>query len=138
MRTVKRVVVDTNVFVSRLLRFDSVPGRAAKKAIHHATVLVSQSTMSELAEVLAKAKFDRYVTVEQRLQFIRLIAQTAEFVPIIHPVRECRDAKDDKFLEVALNGRADVIVTGDTDLLRMNPWRGIVIVSPENYLIGKR
>jgi putative PIN family toxin of toxin-antitoxin system len=105
MRSVKRVVVDTNVFVSRLPRFDSVPGRAAEKAIHYATVLVSQSTMSKLAEVLAQAKFDRYVTVEQRLQFIRLIAQTAEFVPIIHRVRECRDSKDDKFLEVALNGR---------------------------------
>ena len=55
----KRVVVDTDVFISRLLRFDSVPGRAVEKAIHHATVLVSEPTMNELAEVLAQAKFDR-------------------------------------------------------------------------------
>lgn len=134
MRPVKRVVVDTNVFVSRLLRFDSVPGCAAEKAIHHATLLVSQSTMNELAEVLSQSKFDRYVTVEQRMQFVRLIAQTAEFVSIIHPIRECRDPKDDKFLEVALNGRADVIVTGDEDLLKMNPWRNVAILSPADSL----
>ena len=91
--------------------------------------------MQELADALAEAKFDRYVTVEQRLQFIRLIANIAEFVPIIHPVRQCRDPKDDKFLEVALNGRANLIVTGDEDLLAMNPWRGIVIVSAKDYLI---
>lgn len=134
MRTVERVVVDTNVFVSRLLRFDSVPGRAAEKALHSAVVLVSRSTMSELSEVLAQAKFDRYVTIEQRLQFIRLIAQTAEFVPVTHSIRECRDPKDDKFLEVALNGRADVIITGDEDLLRMHPWRRVAILSPIHYL----
>jgi len=134
MRTPERVVVDTNVFVSRLLRFDSVPGRAAEKAIHNAVLLVSQATMSELADVLAQEKFDRYVTIEQRLQFIRLIGQTAKFVPIIHPIRECRDPKDDKFLEVALNGRADVIVTGDVDLLAMHPWREVAIVTPANYI----
>jgi len=49
-------------------------------------------------------------------------------------VRECRDPKDDKFLEVALNGRADVIVTGDADLLGMHPWREIAILSPVDYL----
>lgn len=97
-------------------------------------VLVSAATLNELADVLAQAKFDRYASLEQRIQFIRLIANTAEFVPIIHPVRECRDPKDDKFLEVALNGRADVIITGDADLLAMNPWREIAILSPADYL----
>jgi uncharacterized protein len=51
-------------------------------------------------------------------------------------VRECRDPKDDRFLEVALNGRADVIITGDADLLRMHPWRKIAILSPTVYLKG--
>ena len=137
MRTPERVVVDTNVFVSRLLRFDSVPGRAAEKAIHSDVVLVSPATMSELTQVLAEAKFDRYVTIEQRIQFIRLIATTAEFVPIIHPIRECHDPNDDKFLEVALNGRADVIVTGDADLLAMHPWRGVPILYSADYLSNR-
>jgi putative PIN family toxin of toxin-antitoxin system len=134
MGTVERVVIDTNVLVSRLLRIDSVPGQAVGKALHRAAVLVSHETMTELADVLAQAKFDRYVTIEQRLQFIRLIANTAEFVPIIHSIRECRDPNDDKFLDVALNGRADTIITGDADLLRMHPWRGMAIASPAKYL----
>jgi len=133
MSTGERVVVDTNVFVSGLLRYSSVPGRAAARARNNAVLLVSQATMTELADVLAEAKFDRYVTVEQRTQFIRLIANLAEFVPIIQRVRECRDPEDDKFLEVALNGRADVIVTGDADLLEMHPWRGVEILSPADY-----
>lgn len=134
MLTRERVVVDTNVFVSGLLRRPSVRGRAAEKARHNAVLLVSQATMRELADVLAEEKFDRYLTVNERAQFIRLIASIAEFVPIIHPVRECRDPEDDKFLEVARNGRADVIITGDGDLLAMNPWRGIPILSPAEYL----
>lgn len=134
MRNAERVVVDTNVFVSGLLRKSSVPGQAASKARHNAILLVSQDTMRELADVLAKAKFDRYVTVEQRVQFVRLIARIAEFVPIIQRVRECRDPTDDMFLEVALNGRADVILSGDEDLLGMNPWRGTEILPPSEFL----
>ena len=134
MRIRERVVVDTNVFASRLLRFDSVPGRAAEKAIHESNLLVSHATMTELADVLAQPKFDRYVTVGQRMQFIQLITQTAKFVPIIHRVRECRDPKDDKFLEVAWSGQAETIITGDADLLVMNPWRGIEILCPADYV----
>ena len=134
MPAIERVVVDTNVFVSRLLRYASIPGRAADKAMHNSLLLVSAATMAELSEVLAQEKSDCYVTVEQRTQFIRLIAKIAEFVPIIHPVRECRDPKDDKFLEVSLNGRADVIITGDRDLLALHPWRDVAILSPAEYL----
>ena len=47
--------------------------------------------MRELADVLAEEKFDRYLTVDERAQFIRLIASIAELVRIPHPVRECRD-----------------------------------------------
>jgi len=134
MRALERMVVDTNVFVSGLLRQSSVPGQAARRARHDAILLVSQETMRELADVLARAKVDRYVTVEQRMQFIRLVANIAELVPIVRAVRECRDPKDDKFLEAALNGRANGILTGDKDLPAMNPWRGVEILSPDDYL----
>ena len=46
----------------------------------------------------------------------------------------CRDAKDDKFLELALNGRADIIVSGDQDLLTLNPFQGIPIVQPATFI----
>lgn len=129
-----RIVVDTNVLVSRLILPHSSPAHAVRKAELEAILLISDATMYELADVLARAKFDRYVSIEDRKSFLQRLSYFAEFVPIIQLVHECRDRKDDKFLEVALNGRADVIVTGDEDLLAMNPWRGVAILSPSDYL----
>jgi putative PIN family toxin of toxin-antitoxin system len=100
------------------------------RALRDGLLLFSDYTMDELKEVLFRSKFDRYVSREDRILFLAQLGRVAEFVPIIRLVRECRDPKDDKFLEVALNGRADVIVMGDADLLGMHPWRGISILSP--------
>ena len=134
MRIRQRVVVDTNVLISRLLAAESIPGLAVREARRRGRLLVSDATMYELAEALSREKLDRYVGRGQRKRFLREVARIAEFVPIIQVVRECRDPKDDKFLEVALNGRADVIISGDADLLGMHPWRETAIVKPANYL----
>lgn len=134
MRTRQRIVVDTNVLISRLLVADSVPAEAVRWARRNGRLLVSDATMYELAEVLNRRKLDRYVPLKDRQRFLRELARIAEFVPIIQVVRECRDPKDDKFLEVALNGRADVIVTGDADLLALHPWRHVEILSSADYL----
>lgn len=134
MRSAQRVVIDTNVLVSSLLRFDSLPGQAFARTLNTEILLLSEETMAELADVLARPKFDFYVTARQRNHFLLGLGGAAEFVTIVQLVRECRDPKDDKILEVALNGRADVIITGDDDLLAMNPWREIAIVSPAEYL----
>jgi putative PIN family toxin of toxin-antitoxin system len=134
MRARERIVADTNVLISRLLLPSSIPGQAVRKAVDTGILLVSEATMNELADVLARSKFDRYITLEDRQQFLRLLGRVAEFVPIVYPVRACRDPKDDKFLEVALNGKADLILTGDADLLALHPWQGIAIVSPVHYL----
>jgi len=130
----KRVVIDTNVLVSRLLLPDFIPAQAVRMARREGRLLVSEATMYELADVLSRRKLDRYVSLENRKQFIRELRRVAELVPIIQIVRECRDPSDDKFLEVALNGRADLIITGDQDLIALNPWREIEIVSPAEYL----
>jgi putative PIN family toxin of toxin-antitoxin system len=134
MRARERIVADTNCLVSRLLLPSSVPGDAVRKAVDSGLLLVCEATMNELADVLGRRKFDHYITIADRQQFLRLLGRVAEFVPIVYPVRECRDPKDDKFLEVALNGKADLILTGDTDLLALNPWQGIAILSPARYL----
>ena len=129
-----RIVVDTNVLVSRLILPDSVPAQALRRAELEARLLVSEATMYELADILSRPKLDRYVSLEDRKSFVQRLGQIAEFVAIIQLVRECRDPRDDKLLEVALNGRADVIITGDADLLGMHPWREIAILSPALYL----
>ena len=134
MPSFTRIVADTNVHVSRLILPESLPARALRRAELQGRMLVSDAPMYELADVLSRGKFDPYASLADRKGFVQRLAEMAEFVPIIQIIRECRDPKDDKFLEVALNGRADVIITGDRDLLVMHPWREVAITSPAEYL----
>jgi putative PIN family toxin of toxin-antitoxin system len=130
----ERIVADTNSLVSRLLLPESVPAKAVRKAVNDGQLLISDATLEELADVLSRPKFDPYVSVEDRQEFIRVLNRVAEWVDIISPVKACRDPKDDKFLEVAINGDADLIMTGDKDLLALHPYRGVQIVTPRKYI----
>jgi uncharacterized protein len=132
-----RVVLDTNALVGRLLMPNSIPARAVRLAVAENRVLASDDTLMELADVLSRPKFDPYVTVEERQTFLRLFGRIVERVQIIHVVRACRDPKDDKFLELAANGSADTIVTGDNDLLALHPFRGIPVLSPAAFLASR-
>ena len=133
----RRCVVDTNVIVSASVFALSVPRQAVENVLRNNVLLFSDLTMDELKNVLFRSKFDRYVSREERALFLAHLSARAEFVSTIQLVRACRDPKDDKFLEVGLNGRADVIITGDADLLRMHPWRGVAIITPAGYLAGR-
>lgn len=127
-------VVDTNLLVSRALIADSQPGRAVRQAMDDGNLLLSVATFAELADVLMRRKFDPYVSVESRRDYLTQINATAKWVEILRPVRACRDPKDDKFLEVAINGEADMILTGDKDLLTLHPYLGIPILSVTEFL----
>ena len=65
--------------------------------------------------------------IGERQQFLLLLGRIVEMVPILHRIRACRDLKDDKFLEAAVNGEADFIISGDRDLVDLQPFRGISI-----------
>jgi putative PIN family toxin of toxin-antitoxin system len=134
MTTRQRLVVDTNALISRLISPGSVPGRAVRRIVGEEQLLVSEATMLELVDVLARPKFDRYLSVEERQEFFLQIGNVAEYVPIWRPVRACRDPKDDKFLELAVNGTADAILTGDADLLALHPFYRIDILTPAELL----
>src|ERR1041384_8184755 len=130
----ERVVADTNVLVSRPILPESISAQKMRRGELESVLLFSDETRIELADVLARSSFDRYISRQNRERFVLELCGLVEFVPIIQTVRECRDPEDDKILEVALNGRADVIITGDDDLLAMHPWREIAIVTPAEYL----
>lgn len=89
----QRIVVQTNVLIRRLLRPPSVPGQAKRRAVDEGTLLVSEATMGELADVLARPKFDPYVSVAERQQFLLLLGRIVEMVPILHRTCACRDPK---------------------------------------------
>lgn len=129
-----RVVIDTNVWLSRLLINDSVSAKAVNKALLECEILVSEETLEELGDVLSREKFDRYVSLEDKEQFIRRLLQVTTIVPVLSEITDCRDPKDNKFLALALDSESDCIVSGDGDLLALSPWRGNKIVSPVSFL----
>lgn len=131
--TAERVVIDTNVLISSLLLATSTPATAVEKAVTKAQLIATTQTLRELIEKLLLPKFDRYVSRDRRAALIERVAALVEIVRVLQPIRASRDPNDDKFLEAAVNGRADVIVTGDRDLLDLNPFRGIAIVTPADY-----
>ena len=125
----KRIVIDTNVFINALLIRKSVPFQVVNIAFKQGIILSSDATFSELQQVLARRKFDKYLTLEERNIFLFKLAKESESIDIKEEIKACRDAKDDKFLELAVNGNADFIVTGDVDLLVLNPFREIEIIT---------
>ena len=132
--TRERIVIDTNVLISGLLSTTSTPAKAVERGVTTAQLLGTAATLRELMTKLLSPKFDRYVSRERRDALLLRLAPLIEIVEVLQPIRASRDPKDDKFLEAAVNGRANVIVTGDRDLLDLNPLRGIAILTPADYL----
>ena len=89
----------------------------------------------DIAVVLSMADYERLRSGNiRRDALLERVASLVEIIEVLQSIRASRAPKDDKFLEAAVNGRADVLVTGDNDLLGLNPFRGIAILSPADYL----
>lgn len=132
--TRERVVIDTSVLISGLFSTTSTPARAVEKAATNAQLVATLETLRELIEKLHSRKFDRYVRPERREALLERVASLVEIIDVLQSIHASRDPRDDKFLEAALNGRVGVIVTGDKDLLDLNPFRGIAILTSTAYL----
>lgn len=125
-----RVVVDTNVLVSALLSANSIPGQAMTKAEDSGLLFASTATLAEIDAVLRRSRFARFLSMETLLEFLRRYREAVRLILVSSPIRGCRDPRDDKFLEVAVYGKADVILTGDADLLALDPFQHVRIVTP--------
>src|SRR5438552_3729532 len=132
--TRERVVIDTNVLISGLLSMTSTPAKAVERAVTSGQLVATTATLRELMTKLLSPKFDRYVSRERRDALLIRLAPLIEIIEVVQIVQACRDPRDDKFLEAAVNGRADVLVSGDRDLLVLHPFRGIDIVTPTAYV----
>jgi putative PIN family toxin of toxin-antitoxin system len=133
-----RFVPDTSVLISRACFPNSVPAQAFEHALLSAKLIVSAETLAELEDVLLRSKFDSYLRLQTRLSFFHYLRKEALFIESVPLISACRDPKDDKFLALALTGRADFILTGDQDLLALHPFRSIDIFNPRQYLDRKQ
>jgi uncharacterized protein len=128
-----RVVVDTNVFISAALKNGSPPSEAVHLAAERHLLLKSTKTEQELFITLARPRLAPLIPEDFR-RWLEEVMSAAELVTVAEQIIACRDPKDDKFLELAVSGHADVIVSGDADLLVLNPFRGIPIITPATFV----
>lgn len=127
-------VINTNVLISAFI----LPGSAARKALNKARkegfLIVSDESANELTEVLIRPKFDKYLSLDIRLEIIDDFISLACFIKPEITIAACRDAKDNKFLELAFSAKASCIISGDRDLLVLNPFQGIPIKTVAEFL----
>ena len=127
-----RVVFDSNIFISALV----IPGGAAERALDAVIegschLVVSKPIIHEVLEVLAR-KFDR--NSEELSRTAVFLSDLGKVVVPRSRVHVLRDEPDNRILECALAGRANVIVTGDREILALAVWEGIRIVSLREFL----
>jgi uncharacterized protein len=127
-------VIETNTLIISSLFRNSVPRKAERKANQTGKVLASSSTYNEFFEVFLRSKFDKYISRETRLEVLFEFKRLALFIGISERITACRDPKDDKFLELAVSDNASCIITGDKDLLILNPFRGIPILNAVDFI----
>ncbi len=127
-------VIDTNTLVSAFIFRYSIPRKAFERAVRKGSVFASLETYNEFTEVLLRPKFDKYISSEEKLLALKEFKELAIFSERSDTITECRDPKDNKFLELAVASNASCIVTGDKDLLVMHPFRENPILTPVDFL----
>ena len=129
-----RVVIDTNILVSFAIRpnsdFEKIFDRIAAQGVF----LVSEDTLAELFDVLSRERFRKFIPLDQSIDYVEWYAGISEQVIVAQRVVACRDPKDDKFLALAVSGRADCILAGDHDLLDMVEFNGIPVYRPAEFM----
>jgi uncharacterized protein len=132
--TSERVVLDTSILISAALSGSGKPAAVLDHVLQHAVLVMSAETFHELTRKVLEPKFDKYFRGNGRADLLTRIAAGSEWTEIAERVAVCRDPKDDMMLETALAGRADCIVTGDKDLLVLDPFRSVRIVTAAMFL----
>jgi uncharacterized protein len=131
----KPIVLDTHFIVSAIILPQGVAAQALEIAFEHFVPVFSKATILELATVLSRPKFDLYTESEVRKLLVKDYAEAAKEISVTTEVTDCIDAKDNKFLALALDAGAKLLVSGDKrHLLSMNPYQGIAIIGLREFI----
>jgi len=129
-----RLVLDTNIYISHLLAPNSAPDLVVQHAFRNHEVLMSAALLAELERTLSRDKFDVYVSRADRRKFLHKLYKNTKPTAIIQHISICRDPNDNAVLELAVNGEAEIIISGDKDLLVLHPFKGISILKSADFL----
>jgi putative PIN family toxin of toxin-antitoxin system len=131
------VVIDTNVWISGVLTRSGIPAQLVRQVVRQGHPVFSPDTFAELKQRLWLPKFDRYVSMDDRRRLLQEIDTVAIWIDIPPQIAEqtfCRDADDDKFIQTALAAGASRLITGDDDLLCLDPLGELRILTPRAAL----
>lgn len=128
------IVFDASSLVGAAIGPDSVPRRALNKARGQDRFALSKAVYAEVVDVLHRPRLARFIDPALRDELLDLLVPAAAWFEPAERVLDCRDPKDNKYLELALAASASTIVTSDMDLLVLHPWRGVEILRPVEYL----
>ena len=130
-----RAVLDTNLLVSYLLTQGDTMSRIIDHWEQwHFVAIVSPAMLAELKEIVRRPRLRANMNLDPQA-LIDVIEQDAEVVPgEVTLTGVCRDPKDDIFIACAVEGRADVLVSGDADLLVLGSYQGVQMITPAAFL----
>ncbi|MEA5489825.1 MULTISPECIES: putative toxin-antitoxin system toxin component, PIN family [Pseudanabaena] len=128
-----RLVLDTNVLVSAILSPASISAKILNWGEDNGVILYSTATLTEVLSVLGRSKFSKYIDRDDIDGLSIRIKTVWLFVEILNQVQLCRDPKDDKFIDLALNGEASYLITGDSDLLVLKPIQNTSVINPRTF-----
>lgn len=128
------IVFDTSTLVSATFRADTPPFLAVLKAFDDGAIAVSDPVFDELTEVLFRPVLARHVNEVLRTRLLTQLRDLGAWFDPTEELSDCRDANDNKFLELALAASAHSIVSSDLDLPVLHPWRGVRILRSADYL----
>jgi putative PIN family toxin of toxin-antitoxin system len=128
-----RLVLDTNVLVSAILSPASMSAKILNWGEDNVVILYSTATLTEVLSVLGRSKFSKYIDHDDIDGLSIRIKTVWLFVEILNQVQLCRDPKDDKFIDLALNGEASHLITGDSDLLVLNPIQNTSVIKLRTF-----
>jgi len=135
MKRTKLFIFDVNTLVSAFIIGSDTNAKAFEKARTTGRIVISRAILSELSDVFLRPEFDRFVRLDDRIEFLGYFERQALlWEGYIPDIRACRDPKDNKFLELAVSCNASCIVTGDNDLLYLNPFRNIPVITAADFL----
>lgn len=132
-----QVIIDANVLISCLIRPDGRTGHVREYIRAGGfVILYSRETLAGFVNVISRPRLiEKYQVQEQDVHAFRsLILLNGKRIKIKTKVSICRDPKDNDYLALALDGKADFIVSGDGDLLSLSPFQGIPVIKPADFI----
>lgn len=129
-----RLVIDTNIFISALLKSRTARSVLKASISKRFTLCTSDLLMEELVGVIRRPKFRDRILDRDAAEWLELVREKSVVAARLPQIAVCRDPKDDVILATALATKSQMIVTGDQDLLSLRAYRGIRILTIRQFL----